>query len=500
MATRARDRIPTSGGFTLVCAAACLACVGCDSGVSDGSTAGSKPNIVFVFADDLGYGDLGSYGNTEIATPNLDQLAAEGVRFTQFYSASPVCTPSRAALLTGRYPPRNVGPVVYFPVDFDGLDPDEITIAELLREQGYATAIVGKWHLGHLPEFLPTAQGFDYFYGLPYSNDMNAPHYPGEEAPPHPCNSFEPDCRPGVPLMDNGEVIEQPAIQETLTKRYTDEAIAFMRESVAADEPFFLYYASNFPHTPLYASADFRGTSKAGLYGDVVEELDWSVGEIMNEIGELGIDDSTLVIFSSDNGPWLLWATDDPVPQGGLDSGTAGPLREGKSTTFEGGIRVPMIARWPGRVSAGRVESAAAVMTDWLPTLARLAGAPLPDDLVIDGTDIMPLLGGYGERDPAQGFRYLHWRQGENVVGAYREGDWKLKTAVMGGESAYARFDHGDLLFDLAVDIGEENDLAASMPEKLTEMKQNMSELAAGVGTGDASWPSSNKAHNSRHE
>lgn len=468
------------------CAALLVLACGCGSddsgGCSETTSVGSKPNVVFVFADDLGYGDLGSYGNTEIDTPHLDGMAAEGVRFTQFYAGSSVCSPSRAALLTGRYPARtNPGFDVYWPTSIDGLDPDEITVAEVLKEEGYATALIGKWHLGHLPEFLPMAQGFDYFYGLPYSNDMNAPHYPGEEPPVHPCFVFAPDCRPGVPLMEDGEVIEQPAIQETLTKRYTVKAIEFMRESVAAGKPFFLYYASNFPHVPLYASEDFLGTSDGGLYGDVVEELDWSVGELLKEIRALGIDEDTMVLFSSDNGPWLLWATDDPVPQGGLDSGTAGPLRHGKSTTFEGGLRVPMVVRWPGRVPAGRVVTETAVMTDWMPTFARLAGASPPCDLPIDGTDIMPVLSGEGQRDPEQGFRYLHFRITNDAVGAYREGDWKLKLAVEGGESIYARFDHDDLLFDLGADLGEQNDLAPAMPEKVAAMKRRMMELAAEV-------------------
>lgn len=466
----------------LACAplAAVLLIGGCGS---DDDAAQAMPNVVLVFADDLGYGDLGVYGSPDIATVNLDRMASEGVRFTDFYSGSPVCSPSRAALLTGRYPFRIASDPrgVFFPDSTNGMPDREVTIAELLRERGYATALIGKWHLGHLPEFLPTRQGFDEFYGLPYSNDMDEPHYPGEPAPVHPCNSLQPDCRPGVPLMEGEAIIEMPAIQETLTQRYTQRAIEFMRGAVAARRPFFLYYANNFPHTPLYASEDFLGTSAGGLYGDVVEELDWSVGRILDEIAALGIDDDTLVIFTSDNGPWLLWATDQPVPQGGLDSGSAAPLRNGKSTTFEGGVRVPMIARWPGTIPAGRVITAPAVMTDWMPTLAGLASAALPENVEIDGTDIGPLLTGTGSRDGDAGIRHIYYRQNSLTPGAYREGDWKLKLAVRGGESLYARYEHGDLLFDLAVDPGEQHDLAADLPQRIDDMKRRLTELAAEV-------------------
>jgi arylsulfatase A len=444
----------------------------------------ARPNVLFILADDLGYGDLGSYGNEEIATPNLDRLASEGARFTQFYVGASVCTPSRAALLTGRYPIRmELDPRgVFFPDSTGGLDPAEITIAEVLREQGYLTALVGKWHLGHLPQFLPLRQGFEEFFGLPYSNDMNAPDYPGRPAEPNPCNSFLPDCRPGVPLMEGDQIIEMPAIQETLTKRYTDKAVDIMRRAVADAHPFFLYYATHCPHTPLYASEEFLGRSRGGLYGDVVEELDWSVGALLREIRDLGIDDETLVVFTSDNGPWLLWATDAPVPQGGLDSGSAGPLRNGKSTTFEGGMRVPLIARWPGRIPARRTIEEPAAMIDWMPTLAHLAGAALPGTVAIDGKDITALLEGSGRRDPDGVFRYLYYRQDNSGLGAYREGPWKLKLAVEGGESVYARYDHGDLLFDIEADPGEHNDFAAAMPQEVDEHKRRMRQLAAELG------------------
>ena len=444
--------------------------------------AATPPNIVFVFADDLGYADLGVYGSTTIETPHLDALAAAGVRFTRFYSASSVCSPSRASLLTGRYPARiPMDPrAVFFEDSEGGMPPSEVTIAEVLRDRGYATAIVGKWHLGHHPEFVPTAQGFDRHFGLPYSNDMHTPHERGEPAPDNP--GFEcvldPACQPRVPVLDDGEVVEAPADQETLTERYTERALEFIRDAVEREQPFFLYYPTHIPHVPLYASERFRGTSQAGIYGDVVAELDDSVGQIVAELDDLGVGEDTLVAFTSDNGPWLLWEGTDPV-QGGLDSGSTGPLRQGKGTTFEGGLRVPMIVRWPAAIEP-RVEDHPASMLDWMPTLAKAAGASLPDGVELDGRDIGPLLSnGTPLADPFQFLVYRGFAHYE--VGGYIEDETKLKLAVVGQEAPYAVYDHDDLLFDLVADPGEANDLAGARPDDVERLRQTLRALEAEV-------------------
>ncbi|HKK11864.1 MAG TPA: sulfatase, partial [Flavobacteriaceae bacterium] len=283
----------------------------------------TNPNIIIIFVDDMGYGDLGCYGHPTIRTPQLDKMADEGMRFTQFYVAAAVCTPSRAGLLTGRYPVRT-GLVegimrrdVLFPNDDNGLSPNEVTIAEVLKQKNYATMAIGKWHLGDLPKYLPTIQGFDSYYGIPYSNDMD--YVPAKDGKPGYWN---------VPLMRNEKIIERPAEQHTLTQRYTKEAIKFIEDNKS--RPFFLYLAHSMPHIPIYASSDFEGKSRRGLYGDVVEELDWSTGEILKTLRNLKLDKNTLVIFTSDNGPWLVQKQ---------NGGSAGLLKEGKKTTWEGGMR-----------------------------------------------------------------------------------------------------------------------------------------------------------------
>lgn len=401
-----------------------------------GGAAERPPNFVVIFVDDLGYGDLGCYGSRDIRTPQLDRMAAEGLRFTDFYVAAAVCSPSRAALLTGRYPFRTGINRVLFPVDKTGLPQEEVTVAEVLKGRGYATGCVGKWHLGHLPEFLPTRQGFDSYFGIPYSNDMD-------------------QNRP--PLMRNEEVVEHPADQSTLTRRYTEAAVAFIEAH--REEPFFLYLAHTFPHVPLFASEGFRGRSPRGLYGDVVEELDWSTGEILETLRRLGIAERTLVIFTSDNGPWLIK---------GAEGGSAGPLRHGKSTTFEGGMRVPCIAWWPGTIAPGREERAPAMTIDLLPTLAALSGASLPEGRKIDGRSLAGVLRGTGTRGEAR-FFYMVGRE----LQAVREGDWKLKRAYNGriyGEP----LQHEALLVNLREDLGESRNLAGEYPERVESLEGSM--------------------------
>ncbi|NQT41202.1 MAG: sulfatase, partial [Planctomycetes bacterium] len=322
-----------------------------------------QPNIVIIFADDLGYGDLGCFGHPTIHTPNLDRMAAEGQRWTQFYAAASVCTPSRAGLITGRLPIRtgmcSDSRRVLFPNSAGGLPAEEVTVAEVLRSAGYRTACVGKWHLGHLPQYLPTSHGFDSYLGIPYSNDMDRV----ADAPGGRESFWKPKVEYfNVPLIRDKQVVEQPADQTTITRRYTDETIRVIRES--KDRPFFVYLAHNLPHVPLFTSDEFVGHSARGLFGDVVEEIDDGVGRILDTLTELKLDRKTLVVFTSDNGPWLIFNE---------QGGSAGLLREGKGCTFEGGMREPTIFYWPGTIGPGVVKDLGSTL-DLLPTCAKLAG------------------------------------------------------------------------------------------------------------------------------
>ncbi len=435
----------------------CAAVVSCDSlGSGEHVVAPSRPpNVVIIFADDQGYADLGVYGAEGFETPTIDRMAAEGITFTSFYVASPACSPSRAALLTGSYPQRVSIPRVLYPQLNVGLHPDEVTIADLLKPLGYSTAIFGKWHLGHHPEHLPGAQGFDEYFGLPYSNDMtpDATKNPNPPARRHP----------PLPLIEGLVSVELEPDQSQLTKRYTERAVDFIERN--ADKPFFLYLPHSMPPLPLFVSDRFSGLSERGLYGDVIMEIDWSVGEIMNALDRLGLNEQTLVIYTSDNGPWLVKDS---------HSGSAGPLREGKGTTFEGGQRVPAVMRWPGHIPPGLVSEEMVTTMDLLPTIARIAGAEVPQDRIIDGKDIWPLMSGVPDAvTPHEAFFY-YW---PDQLHAVRSGRWKLHVphgyaTIEGAELAtatfqgtYAQASIGLSLFDLNIDIGETNNVANQHPE-----------------------------------
>jgi arylsulfatase A-like enzyme len=429
----------------------------------------AKPNVVIIFADDLGYGDLGCYGSPTIRTPHLDRMAAEGLRFTDFYSASEVCTPSRAALLTGRYPIRSGmcgNRRVLFPNSEGGLPPAEITIAEALKEQGYATAHIGKWHLGIHQGSRPLDQGFDHSFGLPYSNDMDAraglPK--GATGSPNP-----PADGWNVALLRDGQVVEQPADQTTLTRRYTEEAVKFIAEKKGG--PFLLYFAHTFPHVPLFASPAFKGKSRAGIYGDAVEELDWSVGQVLAALRKEGVAENTLVFFTSDNGPWLIM---------GNQGGSAGLLKDGKGSTWEGGMRVPGIAWMPGRIKPG-VTSAMVDATDLLPTALALAGASRPAGVALDGTDLAPLL--FASKPlPERPFFYY---RGDQLF-ACRLGEWKAHFKTQTGYGQPKSEPHAPpLLFHLGFDPSEKRNVAAAHPEILAQIdaavKAHQSRVVPGV-------------------
>lgn len=430
------------------------------------------PNFVIILTDDQGYADVGVYGAEGYETPNLDRLATEGMRFTSFYVANSACTPSRAALMTGSYPDRVGLPNVLGPRATIGLNPEELTIAEVLQGRGYATAAVGKWHLGDHPVFLPTNHGFDSYFGIPYSNDMS----------PDPKNNPRPHARghPGLPLLRDTTVIEREPDQTALTRRYTEEATAFIEAN--ADRPFFLYLAHSFPHVPLYASERFASSTERGLYGDVIREIDWSVGEILATLGRLGLDEHTLVFFTSDNGPWLIF---------GNQSGSAGPLREGKGTSFEGGQRVPGMARWPGEIPAGEISDHLVTAMDLLPTFAELAGDSLLQERVIDGHDIWPILSGTSQaRSPYE--RFFYYRSGQ--LQAVRSGRWKLHVphgyrTLAGGEvgndgtpGAYGQARIDLALFDLRADVGETTDVAGQHPEVVERLMRFVEEGRHEIG------------------
>ena len=451
-----------------------------------------KPNVIVILADDLGYGDLACYGAKDIATPHIDQMAREGAKFTACYVA-PVCSPTRASLMTGSVAQRvGIGGVL-FPRNDHGLNPDEKTLPELLKAQGYATAIIGKWHLGNQNMFQPLNHGFDTWYGTPSSNSQGFDPTLKQFAPD--CTWREGYTRESIvklkeapcPLVRDNVVIEMPADQTQFTQRYTREAIRFITEH--KHKPFFLYLPHNMPHIPLHASADFVGKSQRGIYGDTIQELDWSTGEILNTLKELELDKNTLVIFMSDNGPNTA------------TGGKAGPLKGGKGSTLEGGVRVPFVARWPGTIPAGTVSDEAITGMDLLPTLTKLAGGDVPTDRVIDGKDIWPLLTGKPDaKSPHEAIYYLRGRGVEGI----RVGDWKylvgeasnkedpkLEVELTAEEQKLPRKERKALikersktasqkpeptsvLYNLSDDIGEQNNLIAKHPEIVARLKKQM--------------------------
>ena len=439
-----------------------------------------RPNIVIVFTDDQGYQDLGCFGSPDIKTPHLDRLAREGVRFTNFYSAQAVCSASRAALLTGCYPNRIGIQGALGPKSRTGIHENEWTIAEVLKTRGYATAIYGKWHLGHHPQFLPTRHGFDDYFGLPYSNDM-WPYHPGVA---HLPMAERLKRWPHLPLFEKEKIVNPRVTgkeQAQLTTWYTQRAVRFIEQN--RERPFFLYVPHSMPHVPLFVSKKFQGQSKQGLYGDVIMEIDWSVGQIVATLKKHKLDRRTLVIFTSDNGPWLSY---------GNHAGRAGPLREGKGTSWDGGQREPTVMWWPSQIAPGQVCDEVAATIDILPTTAYLAGIDkLPQPHPIDGKNIWPLMSGAAKAKSPHEAYYFYW--GRHLQ-AIRGGQWKLhfphayrtlngRKGGTGGKPV--RYEQGRTrlaLYDLENDIGESKDVSAQHPEIVQRLKQLAARARAELG------------------
>lgn len=435
------------------------------------------PNIVVIFCDDLGYGDVMQYAEG-YETPHLDRLASEGITLTSFYAAQPVCSASRAALLTGCYPNRLGIHGALGPGANHGLHADETTLAEVCKQRGYATAIYGKWHLGHREPFLPTNHGFDEYIGIPYSNDM---------WPRHPDVTAEQRLRkqgyPDLPLYHNTTIISHDVTvedQQQFTKYFTERAVQFIEEH--ADGPFFVYVPHPMPHVPIYASESWAGRTERGVYGDVISELDWSLGQITATLDRLGLDDNTIVVFTSDNGPWLSY---------GNHAGTTGPLREGKGTTWEGGVRTPCVVRWPGVIEPGRVSAEPVMTIDLLPTVCEILGVSLPER-PIDGKSLLPLL--RGDAGAASPHEVLYFYYHNNNLQGLRAGKWKLyvphryrtmQGSTPGNDGMPGRYNYVDMpteLYDLETDVGETTNLAESRPEIVVELMPLIEAARADMG------------------
>ncbi len=421
--------------------------------------AADKPNFVLIFIDDMGYGDIGPFGSKVNRTPNLDQMAAEGMKLTSFYAA-PVCSASRAQLLTGSYAPRVSVPGVFFPAGRNGLNPEEHTVADYLKELGYATACVGKWHLGDQREFLPTRHGFDSYFGIPYSNDMQ--------------RVATDNGKRVHPVMRNEEVeaLIEDEEQRFITRQYTEEAVSFIKEKSDSDDPFFLYMPHTAMHVPIFPHKDFVGKSSNGRYGDWIAEVDWSVGQILQTLKDQKIDDNTLVIFTSDNGPWA---------SKGTDGGGSGPLRGAKGCTLEGGVREPTLVRWPGKIKAGTTSDTIAGTTDVLPTLVSLAGGKVKDDIKIDGFDLSQVMLGQAEDSGREAWYYFSGTK----LQAVRSGPWKLavtgQSIGMGFKEKPSDLAAGGRLYNLDEEIGEVTNLAAENPEVVTRLQKLADAMAVDI-------------------
>ncbi len=430
---------------------------------AQGAEMNKTPNVVLIYTDDQGYADLGSFGAQGFQTPNIDQMAREGRRFSDFHVAQPICSASRASLLTGCYPNRIGINGALSPHSKIGISQNETTLAQLFKKQGYATGMIGKWHLGDAPQFLPTNRGFDSYFGIPYSHDM------------WPLHPQTPKAYPPLPLMENTSVVNpdlQPADLEQLTTNYTKHAVDFIDQN--RDKAFFLYLAHNLPHVPLFVSEKFKGKSEKGLYGDVIEEIDWSVGEVNKALKRNHLDENTIVIFASDNGPWLSY---------GEHAGSAYPLREGKGTSWEGGTRVPCVMRWPGHIPANTVCDDMLMTIDILPTLAKIIGAPLPET-AIDGLDVWPLLSGAaGAQNPHDAY-YFYYENNQLQAVTSGDGRWKMVLPhtyrTLNGREGRddglpINYEQVQLkkpeLYDLRADQGEARNVAEENPNIVAQLQ-----------------------------